>query len=91
MLHKHFRLGEFFLNAFDIVKQMSINDKAERIFSNPLELITPTEMNDGWQWLLRHKEKSDIVQIKDHYYVKSEKKEQNETLSKIILLMIMQR
>ena len=69
------RLGDFFLNAFDIVKQMSINDKAERIFSNPLELITPTEMNDGWQWLLRHKEKSDIVQIKDRYYVKSEQKE----------------
>ena len=31
-------------------------------------------MNDGWQWLLRQKEKSDIIQIKNNIYVKSERK-----------------
>ena len=74
MLRPKQRLGDFFLNAFDFVKQMSINDKAERIFTNPKELITPTEINDGWQWLLRYKEKSVIIQIEDYYYMKSEKK-----------------
>ena len=50
--HKQ-RLGDFFVNVFDIVKQMSINDRAERIDSEPTELITPTQLIEGWQWLLR--------------------------------------
>ena len=37
------------VNAFNIVKQMSVDDREVRIYSNPVELITPTEMNDGWQ------------------------------------------
>ena len=74
------RLGDFFVNAFDIVKQMSIDDEAERIYSKPTELITPTQLNEGWQWLLRHQEKADIVQIKDGWYVLSESYEGSESL-----------
>ena len=35
----------------------TVNVSFPRIYLNPVEIITPTETNDGWQWLLRHQEK----------------------------------
>ena len=73
-------LGDFFKNAEDIVYGMSIKED-ERLFCHQNELISKPEITAGWQWLQSNQKKSDIVEIRGKFYVKSNKDAFQEDLS----------
>ena len=73
-------LGDFFKNAEDIVYGMSIKED-ERLFCHQNELISKPEITTGWQWLQSNQKKSDIVEIRGKFYVKSSKAAFQEDLS----------
>ena len=59
-------MRHFTKNCKEIVyKESKLNDKENRLFCDPMELITLTE---GWKWLQTKKKQSDILLIKQKYY-----------------------
>ena len=66
-------INEFIQNSLDIVTMMSIDDKEQRLFCYPKDLITPSEKLDGWQWLQRNSRKSSIIEANSVFYTLSEK------------------
>ena len=45
----------------------------DRLFCDESLLISHSDITSGWQWLQKHLKKSDIIDIKGKFYVKSSK------------------
>ena len=80
-------MGPFFENACTIVKQMSQKND-DNLYKEPIQLISLKEQTAGWQWLRRHQNSADILEIRNKYYIKSESTPDNLQLKEQAKLYI---
>ena len=81
------KMGPFFENACTIVKQMSQKND-DNLYKEPIQLIYLKEQTAGWQWLRRHQNSADILEIRNKYYIKSESAPDNLQLKEQAKLYI---